>query len=196
MSESKDNTTAGDAITGSRVGNATHSDSEQPSNKSQSINGFDDKSSSGTSSSSRRKSSSSRSSSSSSSSSANNTGSSKSKIRSRIKTLKKLFFLGGYAFMMLISVSRMMDEQLMRSFWMDLAAFGLLWIYFALSSQKIITLFRVSKSWFYAHALVVLTHLAVVLFLGDADVKAGISQPMHQPDQTQPVVQPYQVGEE
>jgi hypothetical protein len=142
----------------------------------------------------RRKSSSSRSSSSSSSSS-NNSGSSKSKIRSRIKTLKKLFFLGGYAFLMLISVSRMMDEQLLRSFWMDLAAFGLLWIYFALSSQKIITLFRVSKSWFYAHALVVLTHLAVALFLGDADVNAGISQPIHQPDQTQPVVQPYQVGE-
>ena len=103
--------------------------------------------------------------------------------------------MGGYAFLMLISVSRMMDEQLMRSFWMDLAAFGLLWIYFALSSQKIITLFRVSKSWFYAHALVVLTHLAVALFLGDADVNAGVSQPMHQPDQTQPVVQPYQVGE-
>jgi len=148
------------------------------------------------SSSARRKSSSSRSSSSSSSSSANNTGSSKSKIRSRIKTLKKLFFLGGYAFLMLISVSRMMDEQLMRSFWMDLAAFALLWIYFALSSQKIIKLFRVSKSWFYAHALVVLTHLAVALFLGDEDVNAGISQPIHQPDQTQPVVQPYQVGEE
>jgi hypothetical protein len=97
---------------------------------------------------------------------------------------------------MLISVSRMMDEQVMRSFWMDLAAVVLLWIYYALSSQKIITLFRVSKSWFYAHALVVLTHLAVALFLGDADVNAGVSQPIHQPDQTQPVVQPYQVGEE
>ena len=141
----------------------------------------------------RRKSSSSRSS---SSSSSNNPGSSKSKIRNRIKTLKRLVFLGGYALIMLMSVSRMMDEQLMRSFWMDLAAFGLLWIYFALSSQKIIKLFRVSKSWFYAHALVVLTHLAVALFLGDADVNAGISQPIHQPDQTQPVVQPYQVGEE
>ena len=141
----------------------------------------------------RRKSSSSRSS---SSSSSNNPGSSKSKIRNRIKTLKRLVFLGGYALIMLMSVSRMMDEQLMRSFWMDLAAFGLLWIYYALSSQKIITLFRVSKSWFYAHALVVLTHLAVALFLGDGDVNAGISQPIHQPDQTQPVVQPYQVGEE
>jgi hypothetical protein len=182
MLDSKDYNTAGSGFIGAENSNR--------SGDSRSSVGSD-KNSSG---SSRRKSSSNRSSSSSPSSS-NNTGISKSKIRSRIKTLKKLFFLGGYAFLMLISVSHMMDEQLIRSFWMDLAAFCLIWTYYALSSQKIIKLFRVSKSWFYAHAVVVLTHLAVALFLGDADVNAGVSQPIHQPDQTQPVVQPYQVEE-
>ena len=95
--------------------------------------------------------------------------------------------------MMLVSVSRMMDERLIRSFWMDLSAFGLLWVYFVLSSQKIITLFRISKSWFYGHALVVITHLAIALFLGDTDVDT--STPIHQNMETAPVVQPYKVGE-
>jgi hypothetical protein len=114
-------------------------------------------------------------------------------LRNRIKTLKKIFFLGIYAAMMLVSVSRMMDERLIRSFWMDLSAFGLLWVYFVLSSQKIITLFRISKSWFYGHALVVIIHLAIALFLGDANVDS--STPIHQNMETAPVVQPYKVGE-
>jgi hypothetical protein len=125
------------------------------------------------------------------SSSSSNSGSSKSKVRDRIKMVKRSFFLGIYAAMMLVSVSRMMDELLMSSFWLDLSAFGLLWIYYALSSQKIITLFRVSKSWFYAHLLVVLTHLAIALLLGDADLDASFSKPIHKDLETPAVVQPY-----
>jgi hypothetical protein len=99
---------------------------------------------------------------------------------------------------MLISVSRMMDEQLMRSFWMDLAAFALLWIYYALSSQKIIKLFRVSKSWFYAHALVVVVHLLVAVFFNEPSPDSQIqsNQAIKDLPKSEPVVQPYQVGEE
>lgn len=97
---------------------------------------------------------------------------------------------------MLLSVSRMMDERLMSSFWFDVLAFAVLWVYYALSSLKLIRLFKVSKMWFYSHALVILIHLAVALFLGDVDPNAGVAQPVHTPVENAPVVQPYQVGEE
>ena len=97
---------------------------------------------------------------------------------------------------MLLTISRMMDEELWRSFWMDLGAFGLLWIYYVLSSQKITKVFKISKNWFYAHGLVVIIHLTVALFLGDLDPNAGMSQPVYEQKEAKPVVKPYQVGEE
>lgn len=124
-----------------------------------------------------------------------NSGSSNSKRNARIKTLKKVFFLGMYAGLMLVSVSRMMDEQLMPSFWLDLLAFAVLWVYYALSSLKLIRLFRISKMWFFSHALVILFHLAVALLIGDVDPNAGVPKPIHEPNQTQPVVQPYEGGD-
>ena len=96
---------------------------------------------------------------------------------------------------MLMSVSRMMDERVMSSLWFDLLAFAVIWVYYALSSLKLIRLFKVSKMWFYIHAFVILIHLAVALFLGDVDPNAGVAQPVHEPVENQPVVQPYQVGE-
>jgi hypothetical protein len=96
---------------------------------------------------------------------------------------------------MWLTVRRMMDEQLLRSFWLNLAAFGLLWIYYVLSSQKITKVFKISKAWFQAHALVVLTHLAVAIFLGDVDPNAGMAQPVYEQKEVKPVVKPYQVGE-
>ena len=196
MSDSKDYNTAGNAITGaensnlsgdSRIGSGSGENSTRRSaSNGSSADGSDRKSSS--SKSSRRKSSK-------SSSSSDNSGSRSSKFRSNIKTGKKLFFLGIYAVLMLLTVRRMMDEQLLRSFWLNLAAFGLLWIYYVLSSQKITKVFKISKAWFQAHALVVLTHLAVAIFLGDVDPNAGMSQPVHEQKEAKPVVKPYQVGE-
>ena len=179
MSDSKDYNTAGNAITGAENSNLS-GDSR--------IGSGSDKNSSGSSS---KRSSRKSSSSSSSSSSNSNTGSSKSKMRSRIKLLKKLACLGFYAWLMLLSVSRMMDERLMSSFWFDVLAFAVLWVYYALSSLKLIRLFKVSKMWFYSHALVILIHLAVALFLGDVDPNAGVAAPVHAPVENQPVVQPY-----
>ena len=129
------------------------------------------------------------------SSSSQGSGSRDRQIRDRINAIKKFLLFGLYAWMMLMSVLRMINEQLMLSFWMDLASFGLLWIYFVLSSQKFTTLFRVSKNWFYAHAAVLLIHLLVALFLGDIDPNAGITQPIIKHNETKPVAKPYEVGD-
>ena len=185
MSDSKDYNTAGNAITGAENSNpsidsrSSSGSAKNPSTKSTSNQTI-------SSASSRRKSS--------RSTSNTNSGSSKSQTRSRIKSFKKLVLLGIYGGMMLVSVSRMMNEQLMRSFWMDLAAFGVLWIYYVLSTQKISKLITVSTMWFYSHALVILFHLSIALFLGDVDVSVG-GKPIHENIENKPVVQPYPVGE-
>ena len=90
-----------------------------------------------------------------------------------------------------------MNEQLVDSFWYDLAAFGLLWIYRAMAAAKITTVLRISVQWFVAHALVILVHLAVVLFFNEPSPADVIqSSQVHKEQPSAPVVQPYQVGEE
>jgi hypothetical protein len=68
---------------------------------------------------------------------------------------------------MILSVRKMMNDQLMDSFWYDLTAFGLLWIYRALASAKITKIFRINAQWFFAHAVVILAHLLVVIFFNE-----------------------------
>ena len=76
---------------------------------------------------------------------------------------------------MILSVRKMMNEQLMDSFWYDLAAFGLLWIYRALVAAQITKVLRIKAQWFFAHALVIMIHLAVVLFFNEPG-PAGVIQ--------------------
>lgn len=89
-----------------------------------------------------------------------------------------------------------MNEQLMDSFWYDLTAFGLLWIYRALVSAQITKVLRIKAQWFFAHALVILIHLSVVLFFNEPSPADVIqSSQVHKEQPSAPVVQPYQVGE-
>lgn len=90
-----------------------------------------------------------------------------------------------------------MNEQLLDSFWYDLAAFGLLWIYRALAAAKITKVVRIKSPWFFAHALVILFHLSVVMFFNEPSPTDVIqSSQVHKEQPSEPVVQPYQVGEE
>ena len=140
---------------------------------------------------------SSRSRSSSGSGSRTSSGGSSSKKRDQIRRFKQFFWLGLYGVIMVLSVRKMMNEQLVDSFWYDLAAFGLLWIYRALATAKITTVLRISVQWFVAHALVILVHLAVVLFFNEPSPADVIqSSQVHKEQPSAPVVQPYQVGEE
>jgi lysylphosphatidylglycerol synthetase-like protein (DUF2156 family) len=139
---------------------------------------------------------SSRSRSSSGSGSRTSSGGSSSKKRDQIRRIKQVFWLGLYGVIMVLSVRKMMNEQLVDSFWYDLAAFGLLWIYRALATAKITTVLRISVQWFVAHALVILVHLAVVLFFNEPSPADVIqSSQVHKEQPSAPVVQPYQVGE-
>ncbi len=99
---------------------------------------------------------------------------------------------------MLVSVRRMMQDQLLGSFYMDLAAFALLWLYYALSVAKITKVIKIKSQWFYAHLLVVLMHLLVVVFLNEPSPDSQIqsNQAIKDLPKSEPVVQPYQVGEE
>jgi hypothetical protein len=93
---------------------------------------------------------------------------------------------------MVMSVRAMMNEQLMDSFWLDLIAFSLLWVYRALSSTHITKVFRIKSPWFFAHALVILTHLAVVLFFDEPSPTDIIqSNQVHKEQSYAPVVEPY-----
>ena len=140
---------------------------------------------------------SSRSRSSSGSGSRTSSGGSSSKKRDQIRRIKQVFWLGLYGVIMVLSVRKMMNEQLIDSFWYDLAAFGLLWIYRALATAKITTVLRISVQWFFAHVLVILVHLAVVLFFNEPSPADVIqSSQVHKEQPSAPVVQPYQVGEE
>ncbi len=94
-------------------------------------------------------------------------GGSSSKKRDLFRSIKQFFWLGLYGVIMIVSVRKMMSDELMYSFWYDLFAFGLLWIYRALASAKITKVFRIRSQWFVAHAAVILSHLAVVLFFNE-----------------------------
>ncbi len=125
-------------------------------------------------------------------------GGSNVKTRERSRKIKQFILLGIYAFIMLVSVRRMMQDQLLASFYMDLAAFALLWLYYALSVAKITKVIKIKSQWFYAHLLVVLMHLLVVVFLNEPSPDSQIqsNQAIKDLPKSEPVVQPYQVGEE
>jgi formate hydrogenlyase subunit 4 len=99
---------------------------------------------------------------------------------------------------MLVSVRRMMQDQLLGSFYMDLAAFALLWLYHALSVAKITKVVKIKSQWFYAHLLVVVVHLLVAVFFNEPSPDSQIqsNQAIKDLPKSEPVVQPYQVGEE
>jgi hypothetical protein len=125
-------------------------------------------------------------------------GGSNVKTRERSRKIKQFILLGIYALIMLVSVRRMMQDQLLGSFYMDLAAFALLWLYYALSVAKITKVIKIKSQWFYAHLLVVLMHLLVVVFLNEPSPDSQIqsNQAIKDLPKSEPVVQPYQVGEE
>ena len=125
-------------------------------------------------------------------------GGSNVKTRDRSRKIKQFILLGIYALIMLVSVRRMMQDQLLGSFYMDLAAFALLWLYYALSVAKITKVIKIKSQWFYAHLLVVLMHLLVVVFLNEPSPDSQIqsNQAIKDLPKSEPVVQPYQVGEE
>ncbi len=131
-------------------------------------------------------------------SSRSSSGGSNVKTRERSRKIKQFILLGIYAFIMLVSVRRMMQDQLLGSFYMDLAAFALLWLYYALSVAKITKVIKIKSQWFYAHLLVVLMHLLVVVFLNEPSPDSQIqsNQVIKDLPKSEPVVQPYQVGEE
>ncbi len=131
-------------------------------------------------------------------SSRSSSGGSNVKARDRSRKIKQFILLGIYAFIMLVSVRRMMQDQLLGSFYMDLAAFALLWLYYALSVAKITKVIKIKSQWFYAHLLVVLMHLLVVVFLNEPSPDSQIqsNQVIKDLPKSEPVVQPYQVGEE
>ncbi len=131
-------------------------------------------------------------------SSRSSSGGSNVKTRERSRKIKQFILLGIYALIMLVSVRRMMQDQLLGSFYMDLAAFALLWLYYALSVAKITKVIKIKSQWFYAHLLVVLMHLLVVVFLNEPSPDSQIqsNQAIKDLPKSEPVVQPYQVGEE
>jgi hypothetical protein len=124
-------------------------------------------------------------------------GGSNVKTRERSRKIKQFILLGIYALIMLVSVRRMMQDQLLGSFYMDLAAFALLWLYYALSVAKITKVIKIKSQWFYAHLLVVLMHLLVVVFLNEPSPDSQIqsNQAIKDLPMSEPVVQPYQVEE-
>ena len=131
-------------------------------------------------------------------SSRSSSGGSNVKTRDRSRKIKQFILLGIYALIMLVSVRRMMQDQLLGSFYMDLAAFALLWLYYALSVAKITKVIKIKSQWFYAHLLVVVMHLLVVVFLNEPSPDSQIqsNQAIKDLPKSEPVVQPYQVGEE
>ena len=131
-------------------------------------------------------------------SSRSSSGGSNVKTRERSRKIKQFILLGIYALIMLVSVRRMMQDQLLGSFYMDLAAFALLWLYYALSVAKITKVIKIKSQWFYAHLLVVVMHLLVVVFLNEPSPDSQIqsNQAIKDLPKSEPVVQPYQVGEE
>jgi hypothetical protein len=131
-------------------------------------------------------------------SSRSSSGGSNVKARDRSRKIKQFILLGIYAFIMLVSVRRMMQDQLLGSFYMDLAAFALLWLYYALSVAKITKLIKIKSQWFYAHLLVVVVHLLVAVFFNEPSPDSQIqsNQAIKDLPKSEPVVQPYQVGEE
>lgn len=131
-------------------------------------------------------------------SSRSSSGGSNVKTRDRSRKIKQFILLGIYAFIMLVSVRRMMQDQLLGSFYLDLAAFALLWLYYALSVAKITKVIKIKSQWFYAHLLVVVMHLLVVVFLNEPSPDSQIqsNQAIKDLPKSEPVVQPYQVGEE
>jgi hypothetical protein len=124
-------------------------------------------------------------------------GGSNVKTRDRSRKIKQFILLGIYALIMLVSVRRMMQDQLLGSFYMDLAAFALLWLYYALSVAKITKVIKIKSQWFYAHLLVVVVHLLVAVFFNEPSPDSQIqsNQAIKDLPKSEPVVQPYQVGE-
>ena len=131
-------------------------------------------------------------------SSRSSSGGSNVKTRERSRKIKQFILLGIYALIMLVSVRRMMQDQLLGSFYMDLAAFALLWLYYALSVAKITKVIKIKSQWFYAHLLVVVVHLLVAVFFNEPSPDSQIqsNQAIKDLPKSEPVVQPYQVGEE
>lgn len=78
------------------------------------------------------------------------------------------------------------------SFWMDLSAFCLLWLYFILIKIKVIKEFKITKLWFYSHMALVLVHLFMALYLSDIDPTQGKPKPVHQKTELEPVFTPYE----
>ncbi len=119
------------------------------------------------------------------------------KQKDRLKKIKQFFWLGIYALIMLVSVRRMMQDELLGSFYMDLAAFALLWIYRMLSVAKVMKSLNIKSQWFFAHLLVVLMHLLVVVFLDEPrpDSQVQSNQVIKDLPKSEPVVQPYKVND-
>jgi hypothetical protein len=130
-------------------------------------------------------------------SSRSSSGGSNVKTRDRSRKITQFILLGIYAFIMLVSVRRMMQDQLLGSFYMDLAAFALLWLYHALSVAKITKVIKIKSQWFYAHLLVVVVHLLVAVFFNEPSPDSQIqsNQAIKDLPKSEPVVQLYQVGE-
>jgi hypothetical protein len=129
-------------------------------------------------------------------SSRSSSGGSNIKTRERSRKIKQFILLGIYAFIMLVSVRRMMQDELLASFYMDLAAFALLWFYHALSVAKITKVIKIKSQWFYAHLLVVLIHLMLVVFLDEPrpDSQVQSNEVIKDLPKSEPVVQPYQAN--
>jgi hypothetical protein len=129
-------------------------------------------------------------------SSRSSSGGSNVKTRERSRKIKQFILLGIYALIMLVSVRRMMQDELLASFYMDLAAFALLWLYYALSVAKITKVIKIKSQWFYAHLLVVLIHLMLVVFLDEPrpDSQVQSNQVIKDLPKSEPVVQPYQAN--
>ena len=129
-------------------------------------------------------------------SSRSSSGGSNIKTRERSRKIRQFILLGIYAFIMLVSVRRMMQDELLASFYMDLAAFALLWFYHALSVAKITKVIKIKSQWFYAHLLVVLIHMMLVVFLDEPrpDSQVQSNQVIKDLPKSEPVVQPYQAN--
>jgi hypothetical protein len=129
-------------------------------------------------------------------SSRSSSGGSNSKARERSRKIKQFILYGIYALIMLVSVRRMMQDELLGSFYMDLAAFALLWIYRMLSVAKVMKSLNIKSQWFFAHLLVVLMHLLVVVFLDEPrpDSQVQSNQVIKDLPKSEPVVQPYQAN--
>ena len=118
------------------------------------------------------------------------------KQKDRLKKIKQFILLGIYAFIMLVSVRRMMQDELLASFYMDLAAFALLWIYRVLSVAKVMKSLNIKSQWFYVHLLVVLIHMMLVVFLDEPrpDSQVQSNEAIKDLPKSEPVVQPYQAN--